>query len=293
MRKTRMILIVKAFAILTVLMSMQSVSAHMGHEHESKEKGMLYVLGMGPSGPDLASKKALEILKNADAVLGHRRHIQKKFDQYVNQGQVAFNPWEGIHGGNASELRENNYPKWKKRVQDMEKKVRDFALKKIKKGQSVAIMDSGDPCVYGPSMYFLLKDFPRQHMEIVPGISAFNAASAALEQSMTSADARFVMLTSPRSLFGDKDKKDYSILKHLSKYDSTLVFYMALETIDTLTQKMQEHYPKDLPAAIVYYAGYPDREKVVRGTLDSIVQKEAEQEENWMGLLLIGKAVGK
>lgn len=293
MTKTRMILIAYAIAILTVLMGIQSASAHIGHEHESKGKGMLYVLGMGPSGPELASPKALEILEKADAVLGHPRHIQKNFDQYVNEEQVAFNPWEGIHGGNATKLRKNNHAKWEKRVEKMRNKVQDFALEKIKNGKTVAIMDSGDPCVYAPSLYFLLRDFPREHMEIIPGMSAFNAASAALEQSMTSEGAKFVLLTSPRSLFGENEKKDYSVFKDLSKHDSTLVFYMALEEIDTLTQKMKEHYPDSLPAAIVYYAGYPDKEKVVRGTLDTIAQKEAEQEETWMGLLIIGKAVGK
>ena len=278
---------------LAMLFSIQSASAHMDHEHEKKGKGMLYVLGMGPSGPQLSSPRALEILQNADFVLGHSKHIQDKFGDYVDEERVAFNPWKGIHGGNASKLRENNPAQWEKRVQNMRNKVQEFALQKIKQGKNVAIMDSGDPCVYGPSLYFLLKDFPREHMEIIPGMSAFNAASAALEQSMTSKGTRFVMLTSPRSLFGDKEKKDYSIFRDISEYESTLVFYMALERIDSLMQGMKKYYPADLPAAIVYYAGYPDKEKVIRGTLDTLAQKQAKQEESWMGLLIIGKAVGK
>ncbi len=293
MKKMKKILILNILLVAAGLCASQSALAHMDHEHEQKEKGMLYVLGMGPSGPELTSPKALEILQSADAVLGHPRHIQESFDEYLDKEQVAFNPWEGIHGGNASEVRESNHEKWEKRVEKMRNRVQDFAMQKIKQGKTVAIMDSGDPCVYAPSLYFLLRDFPREHMEIIPGMSAFNAASAALEQSMTSEGARFVMLTSPRSLFGDKEKKDYSIFKDLSKYDSTMVFYMALEEIDTLTRKMKEHYPNSLPAAIVYYAGYPDKEKVVRGTLDTIAQKEAEQEESWLGLLIIGKPVGK
>lgn len=70
-----------------------------------------------------------------------------------------------------------------------------------------------------------------------------------------------------------------------------MVFYMALDSLDTLSKEMQEYYKPDLPVAIVYYAGYPDREKVLRGTLENIAEKAARQEENWMGLVIVDRAI--
>ncbi|MEZ4603722.1 MAG: hypothetical protein R2861_10080 [Desulfobacterales bacterium] len=43
--------------------------------------------------------------------------------------------------------------------------------------------------------------------EVIPGMGAFNAAGAALKRSLTPVDARFVMLTSPQSMFGENWEK--------------------------------------------------------------------------------------
>jgi len=40
---------------------------------------------------------------------------------------------------------------------------------------------------------------------------------------------------------------------------------------------------------IVYYAGYANREKVLRSTLDSIVDDVKKMEEEWLGLFIAGE----
>ncbi len=251
----------------------------------AQETGKLYVLGMGPNGPDLTAPRALNILKKADVVLCHP-HTKKKFQDHITSEKFAFNPWEGIHGGNATQLRKNNYQKWLQRVEKKQKQVQDFAMDYIKKGKTVAILDSGDPCVYGPALHWLLKDFPRQHLEVIPGMSAFNAASAALEQSMIG-EAGFVILTSPYALLKEENKKGPELLKDMSKYNPTMVLYMALQSMPKLVKEMKKYYAQDLPVAVVYFAGHPDKEKVIRGNLDNIVEKTDKYDEDWLGLVII------
>jgi len=252
-------------------------------------QGELHVLGMGPSKTGLTAPRALEVLQEADFVLGHR-DTYEKFKEHIPEEKYAFNPWEGIHGGNATKLRKQNYDKWFQRVKERRQELRDFTLERIEQGKDIAILDSGDPCVFGPALYWLLQDFPREHLEVVPGMSAFNAASAALEQPMIG-EAGFVMLTSPHSLLGE-NKKGTKLLRDMAEYKPTMVLYMALQSMERLVREMKKDgYPRELPAAVVYFAGYPDKEEVVRGTLENIVQKIEDHNQDWLGMVIIGEAV--
>ena len=256
----------------------------------SGNTGKLYILGMGPSGPDLTAPRAIAVLEKADTILCSLR-IQKRFGKHVDPNKVAFNPWEGIHGEEAGKLRKTDYKKWIVRVEKRKKKVQGFVLQQIKAGKTVVMLDGGDPCVYGPSLYWLLKGFDDQHLEIIPGMSAFNAASAALKRPMTGENTQFVMLTAPFSLFGDSYEKADEVLQDLSKYETTMVFYMALSSMDKLVEKFKKHYPPELPMAVVYYAGYSEKEQVLRSTLGTILDDLKKVDEEWLGLLIIGECV--
>ena len=254
------------------------------------KEGRLYVLGMGPSGPDLTAPRAIIILEKADILLCSPR-MEKRFRKHIDPQKVAFNPWEGIHGEEAAKLRKRNYGEWLSKVEKQRKKVQDFVLRQIKDGKSVVVMDGGDPCVYGPSLFWLLKGFDDRYLEVIPGIGAFNAASAALKRPMTGKNTRFVMLTSPDSLFGKSYEKDDGLLQSLSRYETTMVFYMALSSADKLVERFSKYYPPDLPMAIVYYAGYPEKQMVLKTKLGTILEDLKKIDEKWMGLLIIGKAV--
>lgn len=252
--------------------------------------GKLFVLGMGPAGPDLTAPRAISILEKADVILCSP-DMQKRFWKYTNPNKVAFDPWEEIFSKEACELKKINFQEWIKRVKKGSKRVQDFALKKINEGNNIVIMDGGDPCVYGPALYWLLKGFDDQYLEVIPGMSAFNAASAALKGHMTGTNTRFVMLTSPHSLFGQSYEKGDEILKDLSKYDVTMVFFMALSSMDRLVEKFKKYYPPELPVAVVYYAGYSEKERVLRSKLGTIVDDLKQVDEKWLGLLIIGECV--
>ncbi|MEA2059443.1 MAG: hypothetical protein U9P10_02755 [Thermodesulfobacteriota bacterium] len=66
---------------------------------------------------------------------------------------------------------------------------------------------------------------------------------------------------------------------------------MALKDADRLINKLKKYYPHDFPAAVVYNAGYPEKEKVFKGTLDTILNVIKSQKEKWMGMLIIGRCL--
>jgi len=96
------------------------------------------------------------------------------------------------------------------------------------------------------------------------------------------------MQTAPSFLM-DRDMKDRQILKDLAKYPTTMIFYMALRESEKLFAALGEVLPADLPCAVVYWAGYPDRERILRGTVADMGQKLSQKKENFMGLLVIGR----
>ncbi len=255
----------------------------------AQNSGQLYVLGMGPNGPDLTAPRAMKLLQKADKVLCHP-DTKQKFQDYIPEEKYAFNPWKGIHGGKSNQLRKKDYQKWLKRVAKRKKELKEFVMEKINKGQTVAILDGGDPCVYGPALYWLLEDFPRDQLEVIPGMSAFNAASAALEKPMLG-DNGFVILTSPHTLLNKKNSSSSNLFKDLSNHNPTFVLYMALNSMDKIVQRLKKYYPNDLPAAVVYYAGYQDKEKVIRGTITNINEKIKKYGKEWLGLVIIGKCL--
>ncbi len=255
-----------------------------------QKRGKVYIIGMGPAGPDLLTLRAIEVLKKADIILCSNSML-KDFRELIPASKVAFDLWKGIHGKKALELRKKDPKKWHARIEKRKKLVQHFLLEKIKEGKTVAILERGDPCVFGPSLYWLLEGFDDQYIEIVPGMSAFNAAAALLKRPMTGRGVRFVMLTSPFSLFGKTDKEADEILRDLSKYNITMVFYMALGSIERLVKKFKKYYPPDLPIAVVYYAGYSEKEKVLRSTFSTILEDLKGFKKTWLALVIVGKSI--
>ncbi len=252
--------------------------------------GKLYVVGMGPAGPDLTAPRVLEIVEKADVLLCSPRMPERfeRFGAHIDPSKIAFNPWEGIFddgsGKNDPESRAASAEKQRKRVQD-------FVLEQIQAGKTVVLMDGGDPCVYGPILGRLLVGMDDRYYEVVPGMGAINAAAAALKRSLTCESTRFVMLTSPQALFGNRADPQDDILKDLSKYQTTMVLYMSLRNMGKLAETLRAYYPPDLPVAVVYYAGYADKETVLRSTLAEIENDVEQMDERWLGLVVIGECI--
>ncbi len=151
----------------------------------AESAGKLYVVGMGPAGPDLTAPRALSIVEKADVLLCSPRLPERfeKFGLHIDPAKVAFNPWEGIMDQKASALRRSNPQAWAEGVAAQRQKVQDFVRQQIAAGKTVAMMDGGDPTIYGPSLHYLLQGFDDALFEVVPGMGAVNAAAAALKRS--------------------------------------------------------------------------------------------------------------
>lgn len=255
--------------------------------------GKLYLVSVGPGDPKYLTLQAIDTIKQADLVLADK-FSGAMVKEYL-QGKKVENPWDTLwwHQGKVwmKEL-ESFPPEERPKIVKEKMRQRDEYVKKLQnlvaRGQKIALLDGGDPTIY-PRGFWLLEGFPEEQVEIVPGIGALTASFAALKRTSTGAGARFVALTAPYGFFGREEPED--LARDLGRYNGTLVFYMALTQLPRLVEVLKKYQPADLPVAVVYYAGYPDKEKVVRGTLGDIVAKTANEPEKWLGMIIVGRCL--
>ncbi|MBW1991195.1 MAG: tetrapyrrole methylase [Deltaproteobacteria bacterium] len=255
--------------------------------------GKFYVVGTGPAGPEYATLKAIEVIKKADFILCDPK-MQKRFQAYLQGKPILADPWKGMWDYKGIPWRELSKMKPEDKQAFHEERIRrrDEIVRQIKdklaQGKTVALLDSGDPCLFGPSHWFV-EGFDPEEVEIIPGVGAFSAAMAALKKSSIPAyETRFVMQSSPYFLLRKKGKE---LIKDLAEYPKTMVFYMAIQDMTKLITLLRKYHPGDLPIAVVYYAGYPHKEKVIKGTLDTILAKTAQEKESWMGIIIVGRCL--
>ena len=177
-------------------------------------------------------------------------------------------------------------------------RLRDERINKIKEllaeGKDVGLLDSGNPSLFGPSHWYI-EHFSPEDLVIIPGMGCDAAAMAALGKSIIPAhDTRFVMQTAPFFLTDSfsqtgGNQGEIQVLKDLADYPVSTVLYMALKNPIKLFDQLKTIYPADMPCAVVYWAGYPDKERIVRGTVADMGQKIAQDKEKFMGLLFIGR----
>jgi len=248
--------------------------------------GKFYLVGLGPAGPEHATLKALETIQKADLILCHPE-LAAPFQAYL-QGKKVLDPWKDLWP--EQNLRQLT-PEARQELIAAKERQREAFLQemqaRLRRGENIALLTGGDPTVYSRA-FWLMRGLEDSAVEIIPGLGAVTAAMAALKRPSTGGKARFVLLTSAPSFLSPDDG---DLAKDLSRYNGTLVFYMGLKHVHRLIHTLRKHHPGDLPVAIVYYAGYPDREKVIRGTLDDILTKVEPGQEQWWGMIIVGRCL--
>ena len=121
--------------------------------------------------------------------------------------------------------------------------------------------------IYGTTFYLemLPKDLPS---EIVPGVGAFNATSAAVKMSpVFGYDTNSVIVTMD-DFPGRKDTNE----KLMDAQTSMIIYTMGLN-YPRLFEQLSRHYPADTPVAVVSYAGELEKQQVIRSTVGQFLKE--------------------
>ncbi|MFZ5868498.1 MAG: precorrin-4 C(11)-methyltransferase [Thermodesulfobacteriota bacterium] len=155
----------------------------------------------------------------------------------------------------------------------------------------VVRLHSGDPSLYGAikEQMHRLDELGIEY-EVVPGVSSFQAAAAALKTELTAPGvAQTVILT---RMPGRTPVPEGQSLERLAQSKSTLCIFLSADKVAEAARTIEAHYGTDCPAAVIYRASWPDQ-IVIRGTLRDIADKTRAAGITKTALILVGHALAE
>ncbi|MDY6830579.1 MAG: SAM-dependent methyltransferase [Thermodesulfobacteriota bacterium] len=248
-------------------------------------KGQLFLVSTGNGDPGNITLNAVNTIKDSDVIFCHER-TRDKFPILL-QGKEIHDPGFGIfavYGKTKSEFKSSKRFDYDEKMAEY-RKIDTLIRGAVKQGKTVSVLCGGDPTIYGPNMWYM-DAFKDLDPDIVTGVSCFNSANAALEKGITSGiKAHSVILT---ATFGNEAYDGPDSVEKLAKHQATMAFFTMFMDMDAVVKKLKVHYPGDTPVAIVQHAGYRDTERVIYGTLDTILDKADGEDELFEYMVYVG-----
>ena len=229
---------------------------------------MIYFVGAGSGAPDLITVRGAKLLEQADVIVYAGSLVNPALLEYKKESCAVYN--------SATMTLEE---------------VMDVMIPAARAGKLVVRLHTGDPCVYGAHREQMdVLDREGLDYEVVPGVSSFCGAAAALKAEYTLPDvSQTVILTrmEGRTPVPPKEK-----IELLAAHGATMVIFLSAGQLEKLSERLIEGgYTADTPAAIVYKATWPE-EKVVRTTVGGLAQAARAEGIPKTALITVGGFLG-
>jgi precorrin-4/cobalt-precorrin-4 C11-methyltransferase len=226
----------------------------------------VYLVGAGPGDPDLLTVKAQRLISQADVILFADSLVP------VEILDLTRSDAEIVHTSNQT-------------LED----ILPLMINRVRSHRSVVRLQSGDPSLYSTiheQIQALLEaEIP---FEVVPGISAFQAAAAKLSAELTVPElVQTIILT---RISGRTRVPEAEELSSLAAHRASLCLYLSARHIEKAQAKLLEHYDPDTPVAVCYRIGWPD-EKIEVVPLTQIAALTQQEQLIRTTLYLISPAL--
>jgi precorrin-4/cobalt-precorrin-4 C11-methyltransferase len=206
--------------------------------HDSKTlhplEPRVYIVGAGPGDPDLLTVKAQKLLAVADVIL---------FADSLIPTQIL-----DICRKDAEIIRTAN-----KTLEE----IVPLMTERVRSHKSVVRLHSGDPSLYSAihEQMCLLSE-ANIPFEVIPGISAFQAAAAKLQVELTVPGlVQTIILT---RISGRTEVPATEELATLATHQASLCLYLSARHVEDAQAKLLVHYPDETQVAICFCVGWPD-----------------------------------
>ncbi|MEH6445137.1 MAG: siroheme synthase CysG [Oceanospirillaceae bacterium] len=233
--------------------------------------GEVYLVGAGPGDPELLTFKALRLMQQADVVMYDALVSKEVMELCRRDADLIF---VGKNRDNHSVPQQN---------------INQMLIDHAKQGRRVVRLKGGDPFIFGRGGEELQS--LHEHgipFQVVPGITAASACSTYGGIPLTHRDfAQSVTFVTGQQK-NRSSELDYS---QLVRGDQTVVFYMGLHNLADICEKLvAAGQSSDTPAAIVSKGTAVDQ-KVLVGTLDTLVELQETAQLAAPALIIVGQVV--
>lgn len=157
------------------------------------------------------------------------------------------------------------------------------------KERDVIRLHSGDPSLYGAirEQMNALDDLGIRY-EVIPGVSSFQAAAAALCTELTAPEvSQTVILTRTA---GRTPVPEPQALSRLAETQATLCIFLSVQNIREIANQLIPHYGALCPAAVLHRVSWPEQ-RIIRGTLADIAGRVETERLTSTAMIIVGKAL--
>jgi len=226
----------------------------------------VFFVGCGPGDPELITIKSKKLLQKADVVVYSGSLIPTKILNYCKKAKKH----------NASKL--------------VREEIFKILLNAAKKDKSVVRLHDGDPAIYG-AIREQIDNLVKEGIQsiVVPGITSFLAASAALGTQLTLPGVTQTMIITRAESRTKVPKREK--ISELAKHKATMIFYLSVHLLsDIVKESIAGGYSKSTPVGVVYRASWDD-EKIITGNLGNIRRKVLAEKITKTAIVIIGDVV--
>jgi precorrin-3B C(17)-methyltransferase len=222
--------------------------------------GKIYVVGIGPGKKENMTFRAYEAMENSDIIVGYKTYVDLVKEYYPGK-----------------EMKSSAMTKEVDRCTEV--------LELARRGKTVSLISSGDAGVYGMAGIMLEIADEDMEVEVIPGITATNAA-AAITGAPIMHDYATISLSDLLT--------DWELIKKRLELAAQGDFVVSIYNpksrgrvtqIEEAREIMMKYKPRSTPVAIVRNAGRED-EKYILTTLEEMLNHEIDM----LTIVLIGNS---
>ena len=223
-------------------------------------------VGAGPGDPELLTLKAARLLQNCQCCV--------YAGSLVSPEVVALVPADAEKYDSATMTLEETTA---------------VCRKGQERGVDVIRLHTGDPSIYGAIREQMIElDKLGIAYEVVPGVSSFQAAAAALKTELTAPEVSQTIILTRTA--GRTPMPAGQELERMAQTHATLCIFLSVQNMADVAQTLAVHYGADCPIAVVYRASWPDQ-IIVQGTLADIAAQVAEAGIGKTAMIVVGRAL--
>ncbi len=229
--------------------------------------GKVIFIGAGPGDPELLTLKGRRLLAQADVVIYAGSLIPEALLQHASATAV-------LHNSAPLTLEQ----------------VMEIMTNAVQAGQQVVRLQSGDLSLYSAIQeQMTLLDEIGIDYEAVPGISAFQAAAAALHSELTVPEVvQTIILTRGE---GKTSMPSGESLASLAAHRASLCIFLSARLSRSVQQQLLTAYGPETPVAILYRVSWPD-EQIILTRLQDLHSEIRKNKLTRTTLILVGDAIG-